>query len=224
MLFRSHDAAARLRGLYAQADAAISQAEQMWRPSGDQPLHHSVKSALRDALDQLFRLGQLLARPALLDAPAASGGPGRARALPGQAGFDPWCLTDPDAARSLRHDPHARPALEHLWSNDPDPAATLALQDEVEQAAADGAITRNDRSGGYYDCTPWPTIYTTRRPVTLAGHTLTPSQQFTLDVCVGEHNARGSGFHRDLLIATFSPSRHTRYCDQQDPGRDDRSC
>lgn len=56
----------RLEGLYAQADAAVGQAEQMWRPSDYQPLHRAVEDTARDALEQLFRLGQILARPSLL--------------------------------------------------------------------------------------------------------------------------------------------------------------
>ncbi len=209
-----HGAAERVHGLYAQADAATGRAEQMWAPSQYQPLHQAVKIALRDALDQMFRLGQVLARPGLLDAAGPGHGPRKARPLPGEAGFDPWCLSDPAAARSLRGDPDALPALEHLWRSDPDPAATLALFDEVEQAAADGSTARSGQGGGYYDCTPWPTIYTARQPVTLAGHDLKPGQQFTLDICAGGMTGQAPGFHRDLLIASFRPSYQTRYCDQ----------
>ena len=149
--------------------------------------------------------------------------PAAAHPLPGEAGFDPWCLSDPAAARSLRRDPDALPALEHLWRSDPDPAATLALFDEVEQAAADGSTARSGQGGGYYDCTPWPTIYTTRQPVTLAGHDLKPGQQFTLDICAGGMMGQAPGFHRDLLLAAFTPSYQTRYCDQ-DATRANGSC
>lgn len=209
-----HDAADRLHGLYAQADAAAGRAEQMWAPSQHQPLHLAVKTALRDTLDQLFRLGQILARPGLLDAAGESQGMRRAGPLPGEAGFDPWCLSDPAARRSLRHDPDALPALEHMWRSDPNPAATLALFEEVEQAAADGSVDRGAGRVSHYDCTPWPTIYTTRRPVTLAGHHLTPGQQFTLDICLGDSTGRAPEFHRDLLIATFTPTDRIGYCDQ----------
>ncbi|MBF6557991.1 MAG: hypothetical protein IVW52_17935 [Acidimicrobiales bacterium] len=204
-----------LRGLYAQADAAIGQAEQMWRPSRYQPLHRAVEDALRDALDQLFRLGQVLARPSLLGADGAKGaGRGRHR-MPGEPGFDPWCLSDSAAARSLGGDLAAKRALEHLWGSDPDPAATLALLETVEQEADDGSITGSDESGSYYYCTPWPTIYTVRRPVTIAGHNLTPGEQFTLDICVGGHMGRAPGFHRDLLVQNFHPTSRLRYCDQE---------
>lgn len=218
-----HGAAGRLQGLYAQADAATGQAGQMWAPSQYQPLHQAVKTALRDALDQLFRLGQVLARPSLLDAAGPGRGLRRARPLPGEAGFDPWCLSDPAAKRDLRDDPDALPALEHLWRSDPDPAATLALFDEVEQAAADGSTARSGQAGGYYDCTPWPAIYTTRQPVTLAGHGLKPGQQFTLDICAGGMTGQAPGFRRDLLIAAFSPSDRTRYCNR-DPEPHHGSC
>lgn len=215
-----HGLTGRLQGLAAQADAAIGQAGQMWTPTDYQPLHKAVETTLRGALDQLFRLGQVLARPSLLAEPQAPSGPRRDQPLPGDAAFDPWCLTDPDAARSLRGDPGARPALEHLWRSDPDPAATLALAGDVGQAAADGTIAR---TGNYYNCTPWPAIYTTRQPVTLAGHILAPGDQLTLDICVGDMMGRAPGFHRDLLITTFRPTPRLRYCDQ-DASQSGGSC
>jgi hypothetical protein len=209
----------RLQGLLAEADAAIGRGERMWTPSRFQPLHRAVESALLDGLQQLFRLGQLLARPALAE--SAGGAARPARPLPGEAGFDPWCLSEPSAARSLRRDPEARAALDHLWRSDPDPAATLALFDEVEGAAADGDIAPDD--GRNYDCTPWPAIYTARRPVTLAGHALRPGQQFTLDICVSDHGGREAEFRRDLYIGTFRPSDRLRYCDQE-AERTDGAC
>ena len=72
----------RALGLLAEAEAAIGQAEQMWTPCRHQPLHRAVETTLRDALDQLFRLGQLLARPSLL---ADHSDPDRRRP-PGRAG------------------------------------------------------------------------------------------------------------------------------------------
>lgn len=140
--------------------------------------------------------------------------------LPGGPGFDPWCLTDAGALRSLRGNPAALQALEHLWRGDPDPAATLALAGDIDQAASEGSVAR---TGDYYDCTPWPAIYTTRRPVTLAGHALAPGDEFTLDICVGDMTGRAPGFHRDLLITTFRPSTRLRYCDQ-DTSRNSGSC
>lgn len=63
-----HGMVQRAHVLLAEADAAIGQAEQMWTPCRHQPLHRAVETTLRDALDQLFRLGQVLARPSLLEA------------------------------------------------------------------------------------------------------------------------------------------------------------
>ncbi len=209
----------RFRGLYAHADAAVGQAEHMWRPSTYQPLHRAVEDTLRSAVDQLFRLGQLLARPALLDRVGST----RVRGLPGDPGFDPWCLSDPVAARSLGGDPAARSALDHLWRNDPDPEATLALYDEVAQRATDGDVGPTGDKGSYYNCTPWPTIYTVRRPVAIAGHDLLPGETFTLDVCTGVQEG-GLGFHRDLLVRDFHPTSRLRYCDQMDSRRERGSC
>lgn len=214
-----------LGGLFAQADAGVDQAEHMWRPSSDQALHRVVESTLRGALDQLFRLGQLLARPSLLEA-AGPNRPGRAASrLPGESGFDPWCLSDPAAVRSLRGDSAARLALEHLWRSDPDPAATLALFEEVVQKAADGAIAPSDAEGSYYYCTPWPTIYVVRRPVAIAGRDLLPGERFTLEVCVGGADAGGgNGFRRELLVRSFRPTSELGFCDQMDRRPGGGSC
>lgn len=209
-------AADRLRGVYAEAEAAIGQAGQMWAPSRDQHLHQAVEGTLDAALGQLFWLGQVLARPRLLDpGGSAAGSAARARPLPGEPGFDPWCLTDPAACRSLADDPAARSALEHLWRNDPNPAATLALAAEVEEEVARGTV-RADGDGSYYYCTPWPPIYTVRRPVSIANHNFAAGQQFTLDICVGGHHDGTPGFRRGLLAQSFQPASRLGYCDQME--------
>lgn len=205
--------AERFQGLYAEADAAVGQGEQMWRPGRYQPLHRAVEETLSKALAQLFCLGQLLARPMLLE---GATGPGSAQAvdrLPGQAGFDPWCLSDPGARQALHTDPTARAALEHLWAADPDPAATLALADEVRQRVADGSVAP-DPGGNYYYCSPWPTVYIVARPVVIGGRSLSPGQQFTLEVCSGERDGQAR-FRRGLLVEDFRPTSQLGYCGQQ---------
>lgn len=79
------------QGLLAEADAAIGQAEQMWAPSGYQPLHKAVMATLRGALDLLFRVGQELARPSLLEV-APPGRRAGIRQAGDPAGADRWAF------------------------------------------------------------------------------------------------------------------------------------
>ncbi|NJL42530.1 MAG: hypothetical protein HC935_02285 [Pseudanabaena sp. SU_2_4] len=55
----------------------------------------------------------------------------RMLALPGQPGFDPWCLTDSVAYAKLYDNPKAIEAIAALWKCDPEPEKTLAIQTEI---------------------------------------------------------------------------------------------
>ena len=101
-----------------------------------------------------------------------------------------------------------------LWQKDPDPAATLALQEEIEAALARGEIAyatdaAGERIGHYYAC-PWAPIYVAKRPVTLGGQRIETLQQFTLDVFAGNTSPSGA-FVRRVLVAQFGPTNQVRY-------------
>jgi len=147
---------------------------------------------LRRGIGAYYRLGQLLAMPALLDRPeiAAVSVTGPLLPLPGQPGFDPWCLTDPASRTRWQRDPAARRAIEMLWRHDPDPAATLGIQSQIDAAAAGGSVALGATVSHYF-CCPWPAIYLVRRPVTIAGQRLRPMQQFTYDVSAEGDGGRG---------------------------------
>src|SRR5205814_1101486 len=85
-----------------------------------------TENSLRRAIAAYYELGQLLAVPALLDRPAVSAVPVSARPLPlpGQPGFDPWCLTDKQSLPRWKRDPAARRSIDTLWRYDPDPAGS----------------------------------------------------------------------------------------------------
>lgn len=62
--------AVRLAGLAADAQAALAYAGGMLSPDASQPVHAALEQSVRGAVESLYRLGQLMASPTLLDRPA----------------------------------------------------------------------------------------------------------------------------------------------------------
>lgn len=211
-------AASRLAGMAADAASVLSYGESMWSPAAPQEVHQQAENSLKRGIAAYYLLGQLLAMPGLLDhAGAGHASPaGQLLPMPGQPGFDPWCLTDPASRASWRRDPAARRAVGALWRYDPDPAGTLAIQAQIDAALRDGSIvagvTADGRRIGNYFCCPWSAIYLARRPVVIAGRRLRAMQQFTFDVSA-EEMAEGGQFKRDLLLGPFHPTYEVDYCD-----------
>ncbi|GAB3366203.1 MULTISPECIES: hypothetical protein [Amycolatopsis] len=216
--------AATVDGMVAEAEGTASYAESLWSPNADAAVHQRVENSVKCAIERYYLIGQLLAMPALLDRPdvqvAMVSGP--ALPVPGQAGFDPWCLTDPASRASWKRDPAARRAIDHLWRCDPDPAATLTIQAQIDaalraEAIAAGTTASGAAIGNYY-CCPWSAIYLVRAPVVIAGRRLRPGDQFTLDVSA-EEIAEGGPFKRALLVGPFHPTNDIDYCDPASGGR-----
>jgi hypothetical protein len=216
------DAPDRLFGLAAEANTAIDFAESLWDPEAGPELHERIEESLRRGIAAYYRLGQLLAAPMLLDrvaiapsqAPAGNG----ELALPGQPGFDPWCLTDPVNRSLWQYDKAARAAIDTLWRYDPNPAATLRIQAqlnaavEARQLVVAGTIRQ---TANYFFRCPWSAIYFVYRPVVIAGQSLTPIQQFAFDVSVEPMLAEGGGeFARHLVFGPFHASSQVDYGDR----------
>jgi hypothetical protein len=210
-------AASRLRGLAAEADSVVSFGESLWSPGTTGEVHEKVENSLRRGIAAYYQLGQLLAMPGLLERPEITASPvnGTRLPLPGQPGFDPWCLTDPASRSVWQQDPAARRAIDMLWRYDPDPAATLGIQSQIDAAAAARSIVLGATIGNtasHYFCCPWAAIYTVRRPVIIAGQRMRSMQQFTFDVSA-EEMAEGGEFVRRLLPGPFHPTDEVDYCD-----------
>jgi hypothetical protein len=211
-------AASRLAGMAADAASVLSYGESLWAPAVPQGVHEQVENSLKRGIAAYYLLGQLLAMPGLLDRPAAghTSPAGKLLPLPGQPGFDPWCLTDPASRGAWRRDPAARRSIDILWRYDPDPAGTLAVQSQIDAAVEDGSvvagITAEGRRIGNYFCCPWSAIYLVRRPVAIAGRRLRAMQQFTFDVSA-EEIGEGGQFKRGLLLGPFHPTDKVDYCD-----------
>jgi len=109
----------------------------------------------------------------------------------------------------------ARRAIATLWRYDPDPAATLAIQSQINAAVAAGSVVdRTSREQRRYYCCPWSAIYQARRPVIIAGQRLRPMQEFTLDVSA-EEMPEGGPFTRRLLAGPFHSTSKVDYCDPE---------
>ena len=105
--------------------------------------------------------------------------------------------------------------MAQLWSTDPAPGKTLAIQREIDLALGAGDI--HPAAIGNYFCCPWAPIYDVANSVTIGATMLRPRQQFTFDVS-GEELGEGGQFKREILVATFQPSNIVDYCL---PGEDD---
>ena len=218
------DAPDRFFGLAAAANAAIEFAESLWSPEAGQELHERVEESLRRGIAAYYRLGQLLAAPKLLDrgTNALPLTPVLANhgklALPGQRGFDPWCLTDPVNRSLWQYDKAARGAIATLWRFDPNPTATLRIQAELNAAVeARRLVVAGEirATANYFYRCPWSAIYLVYRPVVIAGQSLTPIQQFAFDVSAEPMMEEGGGrFVRQLVLGPFHASSQVDYGDR----------
>jgi hypothetical protein len=97
----------------------------------------------------------------------------------------------------------------------PYPAATLAIQSQINAAVAAGSVAaRTSRGQRHYYCCPWSAIYQARRPVIIAGQRLRPMQEFTLNVSA-EEIPEGGPFARRLLAGPFHSTSEVDYCDPE---------
>ncbi|MFC5182696.1 hypothetical protein [Actinomadura harenae] len=215
----------RLRQLAAEGSTAADYAEGLLEADPDPNLHEAIEERLQRALEAFYHLGQLTAMPSLVArydtgqvaaAPAQKGGAAPKLATPDSSAFDPWCLTSPLERTKWRKDPRAHQSIKELWEFDPDPAATLRIQDQIDAAESAGMITyAKNGSGttlGSYFCCPWGAIYSVRRPVTINGRRLRAGQQFTYEVDA-DKVPKGGAFVRRLIVGTFAPTTDIEYCD-----------
>lgn len=214
----------RLRQLWAEADTAARYAAALLRPGASQELHEAIEDKLHRAMETWFLLGQLAADPRIGEHapqrnPAVLADP---LTLPGGPNFDPWCLTDPATRNRWQADRRAVRAIEMLWAYDPDPAATLTVQAEIDAALAAGAImasTSRGRTLGHYYCCPWSALYQVRRPVRIGRTNLHAMEQFVFDVSA-EEMAEGGKFVRRIVRGPFRDTTEVDYCDPEG-GHDD---
>lgn len=230
-----------IRQLQASAMTKARYAADMMSGSPSRDVHERVEEHVKDAIEGLFLLGQLLAMPELaskLEQPALSpvsgttppnlppissyyglgATPTGAARLPGprDANFDMWCLTAPDARDRFQNDREAVRAIKTLWQLDPDPRRTLDIQAEINAAWTRGdiayALDRYGKKLGHFFCAPWGAVYETSRPVTLGERRLGARQQFIFNVtCEGVN--LGAPFEREIMTGNFTPTTKFEYGD-----------
>lgn len=205
------DAVSRVREALAETRSAADYADRLHADTMTPELHRRTEATIKRGVEGAYRIGQLAAMPDLADLARA---PARLPA-PGEPGFDPWCLTDPDSRALWQRDRQARRAVELLWRSDPNPERTLAIQSELDESREAGEI-RYARAGGvnlgHYYCCPWAPIYEATRPVTIAGRRLASGDRFTFDVSA-EELAEGGAFTREVHVGEFHVTDEVDYCD-----------
>jgi hypothetical protein len=211
---RHRRAANTLRQITAEAGASADYAQALSGTPAGQRMHRMIEDHLRRSVNLWFHLGQLAAMPKLIGQYSTKTGPVRVdpEELPGGIRFDPWRLTDPATRAEWQADPQARKAIEALWAADPDPALTLAVHAQIQDAVDAGALVRvsGRRQGSYFYRCPWSPVYQVRQPVKIDGRRLAVPQQFTFDVSA-DKLARGGPFVRQILLGPFVNTTEVDY-------------
>lgn len=223
--------AARLARLKGQVAGALSRADYvsgMYAPGASLALHEQIEAHAKQAIEELYRVGQLISYPALLTggdrAASPDGtqgkGPFPRTPLPGEPGFDRWAMTDPNSLASLRENPDARRVIDEMWALDPDPAASVALWNEVRRAVeTGGAVTAKNAQGaplGFFFCTPYCAIYEAKRPLVIGDTPVPRGKRFTLEIAA-EGVRIGYPFKREVVVGDFRVGAAIDYCDPDQP-------
>jgi hypothetical protein len=204
--FRGDPVHDRLAPTMSSLQSALDAAAGLSAPAPGTSVFAAVAQALQDGLDRAYQLGQLLALPELMEkAQAEASGPAPTSAgtmqlfLPGERGFDPWCLTDPiERQGRIEHDAAAA-GLDKLWESDPEPAKTLAIQAEIADAIEHGAADYlpDDSVGSLAKVSsfcPWPGVLLAKAELAIGGKSLAPGDRFVFSV-----GPTAGGFRREIL-------------------------
>lgn len=215
----------RIQQLDAAANTKARYAEDLHGGAPSREMHERVEPHIKESIEHFYKLGQWIAMPSLAVDRRGSGtrGPAAATgvlALPGEPGFDPWCMTDPRSVAEWQRDPEARRAIQQLWEADPDPRLTLGIQNEILQAERGEEIRPALGAGGvplgHFFCCPWQTIYEVLEPVTIGGRRLSPRQQFVFDVSA-EGTRLGVPFKREISVGRFASTDRAEYGNPDEP-------
>ena len=199
----------RLKLLMSAVDSSADYADKLWMHAPGLELRRTLGATLQDGLDNAYQLGQLLALPQLLEqshgrTPPATHPPGPSALrifLPGEAGFDPWCLTDPLERRHKESIGRYQEAIDHLWKSDPHPEQTLAIQAEIGAALEHGAVDympTDDvgRLSHLAESCPWPGVMYAKAAVLVGGKEIEHGDRFVFTT-----GGDGDDFQRAIVTA-----------------------
>lgn len=181
----------------------------------------TMAQTLLAGLDRAHQAGQLLAMTELISTEVASppprppvtGAAALTMFLPGDPGFDPWCLTDPQEQMERRDDGVSAGLLETFWQSDPAPDVTLGIQADIAMALESGMVTYLPRGeqGSLGRATrgcPWPGAFFALGDLTVGGEHLDAGDRFVFVT-----GSEQGSFHR--AIARIS-SRAVQAIQQQE--------
>jgi hypothetical protein len=220
----------RIRAMLAEASSKAEYAERLMGKHVNAELHEQIEKHAQTAIEGFYRVGQIIAMPALLDQPkkpAPKGAPRELAAIPmakTDAGFDPWVMTDPEARDRLKRDRQAAKAIENMWRYDPDSRSTLRIQQQLADLAASAdigfALKPNGQRIGHFMCTPYAPIYIARKPIVLDGERIGRGVEFTIEISAEGVNL-GEPFRREIVRGPFGPAPGVDYCDPDEKGPHD---
>jgi hypothetical protein len=195
----------RLKALGLAVDSTADYLDKLWTHEPGPELRSTLGATLTDGLGRAYQLGQVLAVPDLLEeihaqpAPVHRSGP--QLRLPGEDGFDPWCLTDPMERNRMTDDGDFRHHIDAMWQADPHPERTLAIRAEIDAALTTGAVDYlpSDSVGHLAvlaDRCPWPGVLYVKVSSLIGGQELNPGEKFIFTVSHDD-----GSFERSVVVA-----------------------
>ena len=148
----------------------------------------------------------------LLGDPRGESTPARALASVVRASGDqPWerdlfCITSELFKRGHRDEERANRTLRMMWDADPDPAATWALYQSIQELEREGSVRE---TGSYFNACPWTDIWRAETTVRVGNKVVRAGEEF----CLHAEIEPDGGYTKEIIVANFSPTNELDYCD-----------
>lgn len=146
----------------------------------------------------------------LLSDPRGAPAPSKPLASAARASGDrPWerdafCITSELFTR--RREARAQRTLQMMWDADPDPGATWALYQSIQELARGGSVRE---TGSYFNACPWTDIWRAETTVRAGNKVVRAGEEF----CLHAEIEPDGGYTKEIIVANFSPTNELDYCD-----------
>ena len=117
---------------------------------------------------------------------------------------DPFCITSELFTR--RSEARANRVLRMMWDADPDPAATWALYQSIQELEREGSVRE---TGSYFNACPWTDIRRAETTVRAGNKVVRAGEEF----CLHAEIEPDGGYTKEIIVANFSPTNELDYCD-----------